>query len=46
MGVAPSSRGVVWQKTPEMNVSRAVDIRSAQVFSLTPTQREERMTLK
>ena len=40
-GVAPSSRGARGQKTPEMNVSRAVDNRSAQVFCLTPTELRE-----
>ena len=38
----PGSAGVGGQKTPEMNVSRAVDTRSAQVFCLTPSELRER----
>ncbi len=44
MDVSPSSRGVRGQKTAEMNVSRAVVNRSAQLFYSTPSEiREERV---
>ena len=41
-GVDRRFRGVKGQKTPEMNVSRTVDTRSAHVFYFTPSEPRER----
>ena len=43
-GVPPGCRGVRSEKTPEIDVSRAVDILNAQAFCLTPSELRERVT--